>query len=159
MREPITFTVPCVPVAQPRQRHRIIQAHGRTFAQNYTPANSPVNAFKAACQLAATQAFTGAPLDEPLFAKLVFVMPRGSKPGWIKRDSSWSAAWKAGSRVPYSSPRNDRDNLMKSVQDALNGLLYRDDGLLCAGPVEKWIASQHEQPHCEITIQPLEDVA
>lgn len=151
----IAFTVPAVPVAQPRQRHRVIQAGGRTFASNYLPKSDPVNAFKAACQVAASQAYSGPPLDEPISMAIVFVMPR-TKPSWLKKESPWFAAWKAGERIPHAVKRNDRDNLMKSVQDALNGLVYADDGLIYAGQPEKWLASETEQPHVEIVIDTIE---
>jgi Holliday junction resolvase RusA-like endonuclease len=149
----IAFIVPAIPVAQPRQRHRIINANGKTFAQNYTPTKAPVNAFKAACQMAAQQAYQGPPLSGPLVASIVFVMPRTEgKPSWLKKDSPWFSAWKSGERVPHAGSKNDRDNLMKSVQDALNKLLFVDDGMIYAGPVEKWLAAHNEQPHVEITI-------
>lgn len=44
----IVMNVPGVPVAQPRQRHRVIAGN----VSNYTPASSPVNAFKATVRLA-----------------------------------------------------------------------------------------------------------
>lgn len=137
----IQFTVPCVPVAQPRQRHRVVHAGGRSFASNYTPAKDPVNAFKSACQLAASQAYAGAPLDCPLAMDLVFVFPRGKQP---KRVGS--------GRLPHTV-KPDRDNLAKSLQDALNGLVYRDDSLIYAGRITKWRASEFEQPHVEVAIE------
>lgn len=144
----IRFEVPGVPVAQPRQRHALIAGHIR----NYTPVKDPVNTFKAACQIAAREAYQGRPLEGPLRVSLVFVMPRTGKPGWLKKDSPWFAAWKAGSRMPHAGIK-DRDNLMKGLQDALNGLLWQDDRLIYAGPVEKWIAGHNEQPHVEVTVE------
>ena len=52
----IEFTVPGTPSGQPRQRHRIVKANGRTFASNYLPASDPVNAFKATIRLAYREA-------------------------------------------------------------------------------------------------------
>lgn len=153
MPEAITFTVPAVPVAQPRQRHRIVHAKGKAFTSNYTPAKDPVNVFKAACQIAAAEAYKGPPLTGPLEVWITFVMPR-KKPSWLKKSSRWFAEWKAGDRVPHASTRNDRDNLMKSLQDALNGLLWQDDGFIYAGPVEKWLAAEDEQPHVHVTVVP-----
>jgi len=141
----ITFTVPTVPIAQPRQRHRIISGGGRTFAHNYTPTRDPVNAYKAAVQMAAQEAYRGSPLAGPLSVSMVFVMPRPK-----------SLIWKAKPmpRVPHVG-KPDRDNLMKSTQDALNELLWKDDSQICGGLVEKWIAAGDEQPHVEITVQAL----
>lgn len=136
----IKFTVPCVPVAQPRQRHRVVHAGGRSFASNYTPAKDPVNAFKAACQLAASQAYDGPPIDWPISMDIDFVFPRGKQPK------------KAGSdRLPHAV-KPDRDNLAKSLQDALNGLLYRDDSLIWNGVISKWRAAEDEQPHVEVRV-------
>lgn len=155
---PIKFSVPAVPIAQPRQRHRIVKAKGRTFTSNYTPASDPVNAFKAVVAMAAREAYGGPPLDVPLTVSMVFIMPRGNRPSWLtnKRFPRWFAAWKDGQRVPYAVKKNDRDNLMKGFQDALNGLLWTDDGLICAGPVEKWIAAADEQAHVEVVVEELD---
>jgi len=147
----IEFTVPCVPVAQPRQRHAMIGGHVR----NYTPTKHPVQAFKAAVQLAAAGAYNGPPLDGAIYSSIKFVMPRpATKPAWIKKGTHYFSAWKAGLRVPHIG-KPDRDNLMKSLQDSLNQLLFRDDSLLYDGPVSKWIAAANEQPHVQIVIETL----
>jgi Holliday junction resolvase RusA-like endonuclease len=118
----IRFRVPCVPVAQPRQRHRVITNGGRSFATNYTPKNDPVNAFKAACQLAASNVYRDAPLDCPVMVDLTFIFPRPK-----------SVPKRLGTgRLPHTC-KPDRDNLAKSFFDALNGLLYRDDSLVFDG--------------------------
>jgi Holliday junction resolvase RusA-like endonuclease len=138
----IKFTVPAIPVAQPRQRHRVVHAGGRSFASNYLPKNDPVNAFKAACQVAAAKAYQGPPLDCPLVMDVVFVMPRPK-----------SVPKRMGTgRLPHTS-KPDRDNLIKSLQDSLNGLIYRDDSLIYCGNVTKVRAAADEQPHVEVTIQ------
>ena len=142
----IVFTVPAVPVAQPRQRHRIVRGP-REFVQNYTPAKAPVNSFKAAVQQAASRAYHGAPLECPLLMSLVFVMPRPKSKVWKKRPMP---------REPHSG-KPDRDNLMKSFQDALEGLLFRNDSQIWAGPVTKVIASGHEQPHVEAVFTTAEE--
>lgn len=143
----IVFTVPGVPVAQPRQRHRVVSAGGRTFGQNYTPKNDPVNAFKAVCQLAAAKAYKGPPLDCPIRMDLVFVFDR---PATVPKRLGTG-------RLPHTG-KPDRDNVMKSLQDALEGLLFRNDSLICAGSVEKWKRSADEQPHVEVRIV-VEDAA
>jgi Holliday junction resolvase RusA-like endonuclease len=38
------------------------------------------------------------------------------------------------------------------LYDALNGLLWRDDSLICDGRVQKVYAAGDEQPHVEIAI-------
>lgn len=141
----IRFTVPAIPVAQPRQRHRVIHSGGRAFAHNYTPKNDPVNAFKAAVQMAAAQIHHGAPLAGPIEMALTFVMPRPKAMLWKSKPMP---------RV-HDVRKPDRDNLMKSVQDALNGLLFVDDSQICDGPVRKFIAAGDEPPHVEIEIREL----
>ena len=147
----IEFTVPAVPVAQPRQRHAMIAGHVR----NYTPTKHPVQAFKAAVQLASAAAYSWPPIEGGIYSEIRFVMPRpATKPGWIKKDSHWWYDWKLGHRIPHLG-KPDRDNLMKSLQDSLNQLLFRDDSLLYDGPVSKWIAAENEQPHVRIVIETL----
>lgn len=139
----IQFHVPCIPVAQPRQRHRIINGKDRSFVGNYTPKNSPVNGFKAACQQAASLVYQGAPVDGPLVADIVFVMPRPSNKIWKTRSMP---------RYPHTG-KPDRDNLAKAVFDALEGLVYRNDSLIFDGTITKWVASGDEQPHAEVVIR------
>jgi Holliday junction resolvase RusA-like endonuclease len=139
----ITFTVPAVPVAQPRQRHRIIP--GRNFVQNYTPVKHKVNDFKATVRMAAAEAYNGAPLDGPLKLTAGFVFPRPSRLIWKTR---------AMPRSPHFS-KPDRDNCEKSLLDALKGTLFVDDAQVCDGPVVKCYAAGDEQPHVEVTIESL----
>lgn len=138
----IRFTVPSIPIAQPRQRHRVAFAGGKAFARNYTPANAPVNFFKAAVQMAAAKAYSGPPLAGPLCVDLTFVFPRPKSKVWKKRDMP--RLWHTG--------KPDRDNIIKSFQDALNGLLWVDDAQICAGEVFKYVASGEEQPHVEVRV-------
>jgi Holliday junction resolvase RusA-like endonuclease len=141
----IQFIVPAVPVAQPRQRHRVVQSGGRTFTQNYTPSKHPVQSFKATVRMAAQQAYDGPPLNEPLTMRLLFVMDR---PGRLLQKKS------PPGRIPFCNKNKDWDNLGKSVSDALNGLVYVDDGLLWSVSVEKVFGSRLEAPHVEVTITP-----
>ena len=134
----IEITIPTVPVAQPRQRHANIGGHIR----NYIPKDNPVWAFKAAAQVAAAAAYQGQPLDHPLRVDVVFVMPRPKSMIWKRRPMP---------RAPFGK-KPDRDNLEKSLYDSLNGLLWRDDSLICDGRVQKVYAAGDEQPHVEISI-------
>ena len=134
----ITFTVPAVPVAQPRQRHN-------HRGHSYLPKDHPVWAFKAAVALAAQQAYQGPPLEGPLQVSAVFVLPRPSRLRWKTRPMP--RQWHTG--------KPDRDNLEKALYDALNGCLWRDDSQVCDGPITKVIAAGDEQPHVEVTVEPL----
>lgn len=142
--EPIRFTVPAVPVAQPRQRVAIIGGHAKT----YTPTKHAVNAFKASVQHAWMDVYDGGePLSGPLAMRCVFVMPRPKAMLWKSKPMP---------RAPYTAAKNDWDNLGKSVSDSLVKLAYRDDGQLCRVLVERWIAAGDEQPHVEVTIEAAE---
>lgn len=130
-----------IPVAQPRQRHRVIQSGNRAFATNYTPTSDPVNTFKAACQI--TVAELGIDLiTVPCIVDFTFVMPRPKR---------LDGKTKPTGRVMHGS-KPDRDNLLKSCQDALNGILWHDDCLICDGRLSKWYAAKNESPHVEILI-------
>lgn len=141
----ITFIVPAVPVAQPRQRHRIITSGARTFAQNYTPRDAPVGTFKATVRLAAQHAYKGPPLTGPLRVDVLLVFPRPTNLIWKTR---------AMPRLRHAK-KPDRDNCDKAVMDALKGLLWVDDSQACAGEVQKWIAAGDEQPHVRISVAEL----
>ena len=139
----IEFTVNSIPVAQPRQRHSVMNFGGKSVVRNYTPKNDPVNAFKAAVQLAASQAYQGKPLDEPLQMSVVMVFPRNKGLMWKTKPMP---------RLPKDT-KPDWDNLGKSLCDALNGLLYRDDSLIYDAHIVKIIAAGDEQPHVRVRIR------
>jgi len=143
----IEFTVPALPTAQPRQRHRIINAGGRAFAHNYTPTRDPVNAFKAAVQMAVEKAYQGPPLEGPLRMSIVFVCPRPKNMIWKTKPMP---------RV-WHDYKFDRDNLMKSLQDAMNKIVFLDDSQICSGPIDKVIAAGDESAHVEVVIERLID--
>ena len=137
----ITFHIPAVPDAQPRQRHAIIAGHVR----NYTPARHPVNAFKAAMQLALRDAYDGPPLDGPLYLDVIFVLPRRAVD---------TRKTKPNPRLMH--PRKpDVDNLLKSLKDALTGLAWRDDSQVSTVHAVKCYASGNEQPHVEVEVTQL----
>lgn len=133
----IRFTVPGLPIAQPRQRTRVMTFGGKTMGQNYTPAKHPVNTFKAAVQMAARQAWSGAPDAGPLILRLTFVFPRPQAMTWKKRPMPREWCLK----------KPDADNLFKSFADSLNGILWVDDSQIVQTTVEKLYANGGEQAH------------
>lgn len=140
----VCFTVPGIPVAQPRQRHRILSAGGRTFAQNYTPSKSPVNEFKAAVKMA-WQDCDEEMYSGPLVLRIVATFPR---PASLTRKK------KPNPRIPKIS-KPDADNLAKSVCDALNGLAFKDDSQVYQLTVEKWIGAEGEQARVDVVLSEL----
>lgn len=137
--------IPGVPVAQPRQRHRVVTANGKTFTQNYTPKSSPVNLFKANVQFVAMHIILETPgfvvLECPIRMDVVFVF---SRPASAKKANK--------GRLPHDV-KPDRDNVLKAVQDALEGILYRNDSQVFAGSVDKYRAAIGEVAHTEVRLE------
>ena len=137
----IKFEVPCIPVAQPRQRHSVVNGHVR----NYIPKTDPVWVFKTALQLAASTVRPEIILSGPIRIILDFIFPRTKSMIWKSKPMT---------RVAKST-KPDIDNLCKSVFDALNGILFVDDSQICECRASKYIASGNEQPRVIITIEEM----
>lgn len=138
----ITFTVAGAPVAQPRQRHRIIQAHGRVFATNYTPAKDPVQSWKSFVRDAAYQA--GAEImTGPIKMAIVFFLPR---PQSLCRKKDPEGT------IPHTGSK-DVDNLYKAVTDCLIGVCYRDDKQIFEARIMKFYHEKSSGPRAEIELQ------
>lgn len=85
-----------------------------------------------------------APFDVPVSLRLEFFTPRPKghyrKDGSVKPDAP---------RFPAKAP--DWDKVARSVSDALNGIVYRDDALVVVGSVEKrWCDDHH--PHAGVRV-------
>lgn len=137
----ITFTVPGLPIPQPRQRHKIIAGH----VSNYTPARHAVQAYRRAIQIAARLAYQGPPLTCPLSVTLLFLMPRPQRLTWKTRPMP---------RV-WCPCKPDFDNLAKSTIDCLTGIVWADDGQIASAKVEKMYAAGEEEPCVEVGIETL----
>lgn len=135
----IHIHIPAVPVAQPRQRHAVMGGSVRSYMLN----THPIAAFKASVRLAASQAYSGPPMDGPLIVSLVFVFPRPKGMVWKRREMP--RAYKVG--------RPDADNLAKSVLDSLNGLLWIDDSQVVDLRVRKYVAAGDEAAHVEMDVE------
>jgi Holliday junction resolvase RusA-like endonuclease len=140
----VRIVVPGTPVAQPRQRHAIIAGH----VHNYTPSNSPVNAFKAAVRMIGGQHIPK-PIDGPVGLVIDYYLPR---PKRLMRKCDPEGP------VPHTA-KPDADNLCKSVMDAWRGLAWRDDSQVCDLHSRKWYAEKQGQPRVEIEIVPVEQTA
>ena len=138
------IVVPVVPVAQPRQRHAVIGGAVR----NYTPADHPVNAYKAALMMYAKQA--GAkPLNGPVRVDIDFFLPR-PKRLMRRKDPD-------GPLRHVAKP--DVDNLWKSTADALRGIAWRDDAQVCSTLARKWYCEKGGVPRVEITVSEIEEAS
>lgn len=130
----IEFTVPAVPVAQPRAKATAINGMARMYEAKKS---HPIHEFKATCRLACDAVYRDAPLTAPLFVTMEFVFPRPAAKQW--KSKPMPREWKA------SKP--DVDNLAKSVFDALNGILWADDSQIVRCTIAKVIAKGDEPPH------------
>lgn len=127
MRELFHFTVPHVPVAKGRAR-ATVRANGR--AGTYTPAKT--RKFEDFVRLTAAQAYGAGrdPLTCPvdLVVEFLFAIP----PSWPK----WKRDLAAQGLVHHTS-KPDCSNLVKAVEDACNGVLFKDDGQVVGVIVDK----------------------
>jgi Holliday junction resolvase RusA-like endonuclease len=122
----VRFVVKGEPVAKPRPR--VVTQEGRTHA--YTPKHA--KEWEETVQWFAAQHRPATPLDGPLAVALIFYLPR---PKTVKR--------------PRPSVRPDIDNYAKAVMDALNGVMWKDDGQIVKLHCEK----RYGEPRVEIEIQ------
>jgi len=106
------FTIPGIPIPQPRQRVAVRFGHATT----YTPAKHPVNAFKATARLAAADARVVS-YNGPVAIRAEFVLPKPASR--TKKRDAWVLS-------PVAT-KPDLDNLIKSLLDALTGLCWHDD--------------------------------
>ncbi len=142
----LQFRVNTIPVAQPRQRHAYNKNIGRVI--NYIKKDDPVNSFKYAVQAKVIEEYgINKPLDVPLEVRFHFVFPRPKNMMWKNKEQI--AAPKA--------TKPDFDNLAKSTCDALNGILWTDDALICKATIIKTIASGTETPHVYISVCDYQD--
>lgn len=114
MADLITFTVPGTPVAKARARS--VLRHGKIT--HYTP--NTTARYENLVRLAAQQAMGGqSPLEGAVSLSVRAYLPV---------PASWSKPRRlaASAGLPHTS-RPDLDNLLKSVKDGANGVLWRDD--------------------------------
>lgn len=138
----IEFTVPGVPVAQPRAK-----ATGRgPFIRMYTPGKK-VGPYKDAVRLAFKAARGVWDASAVFSVQIEAVFPR-------TKDITWKT--KPMPRVRHTAcSRNDCDNIAKSALDALTKFAWHDDSQVARLIVDKWIAAGDEQPHTKIVIETL----
>lgn len=121
--EAITFEVLGDPVPQPRPRITTRGRHGHA----YTPAGHPIHAYRAAIAEAAREA-GATPTDAApitLIVDLVFARPK-------------SHFRKSGVRDDAPKlPRADCSNVLKGLEDALNGVAWVDDTQVGRVVIEK----------------------
>lgn len=154
MSETIRFTVPAVPVPQPRTKVSSFGGRARAYTPTVVKNKAtgekkphPIVAFKATVRHAFAASYSGPPLQGPLFVGVAFYFPRPAAMQWKTKPMP---------RARMFGARNDGDNLTKAVWDSLNALAFGDDGQIAEWVGCKWFASGDEQPHVEVEIRQLD---
>lgn len=146
----LAFTVPAVPVAQPRVHQ--LRVGNKRFGNRAVPSDHAVHAFKATCRLAAEHAegitswHLGICQQKDMSVRLVFVLPRPKQMFWKTKPMP---------RVPHVK-RPDIDNCIKSLKDALSGTVWVDDSQVFNIHATKWIAAGDEAPHVEVRVEAVD---
>ena len=132
--EPVTIIVPGN--SRPEAKHQV--SRGGSWTRRVDKPQSVD--FKAKCALFAKQAMVGRDLfDEPLEVWFVWRKPKPS--GYRKHENEW-----------HKKP--DLNNLCKIAEDALTGIVWRDDSLICTSHERKEFAEVEE---LEVRVQVLHE--
>jgi Holliday junction resolvase RusA-like endonuclease len=136
----IELTVLGIPKAQGRHKHF---TRGK-FSGTYDPSSEKKETFASCLQDQAPEV----PIAIPMSLTLTFYMPRpkghygtGAKSECLK-----------DSAPEWHTSKPDCDNLVKFCTDALNGIYYKDDSLICVLIASKVYS---ERPRTEIIIKTL----
>ena len=130
----LTFFVPSLPVAQPRQRHT------RT-GHNYTPSTHPVQAFKYAVAQEARRLLQQGGLPSPCFPEggvsLAYTLyfPRPKALQWKRRPQMALYHWH----------KPDMENVQMGLQNALTGIVWHDDAQIAVVTGRKLICGTDDQ--------------
>lgn len=132
----IDIELPGILMAQPRARFRVFQTkQGNQCVGTYHPKS--INDWKAMAQAHVRAQYTEAPLDQPLLVCIDFRFPKTLSESRIK------------SRMNMLMPHHvkpDIDNIWKAIQDALTGVLWRDDACIAMSFARKVCIPVTERP-------------
>ncbi|CWU06368.1 RusA family crossover junction endodeoxyribonuclease [Listeria monocytogenes] len=135
----IKFTINIPPHPQERPRFRNL---GK-FTQTYDPPKS--KEYKKKIANVAKMYAPGTPISSPIQITLVF---------YVSIPTSKSKAWKQRALLGHEFPavRPDIDNYVKAVLDALNGIMFTDDGKIIELIAYKRYS---DKPRTEVSITEL----
>lgn len=114
------------------------------FVGTYTPKKTEqyeTNLYAFAANYAQQNAV--APTDGPVAIQVKFYMPRPKSHSKKQRENPWHVS------------RPDKDNLVKAVLDAINGIFFKDDSQVCKEQSEKLYAGDNQQPGIHVVIDAL----
>lgn len=141
MSEPITISLQGIPQGKGRARAFLRGKH----IGHYTPEKT--RTYEGMIRTAAMQELGGrSALDQPIEFTLRAVFPVPAS--WSERKRQQAIC---GEIKPGKKP--DLDNIAKAWNDALNGVVYRDDSLICRMNLDKRYGPQ---PLVVVTVKPIE---
>lgn len=115
----ISMTIPVVPKAQMRARHRIVKTKdGRTFSTTYKAKEQQTEEQKFMAMLYQFR-------PESLIEGAVLLGVRAYLPIPASKPKKWKAEAIAGNIRPMKKP--DLSNIVKFLEDCMNGVFWRDD--------------------------------
>jgi Holliday junction resolvase RusA-like endonuclease len=123
--ETVVINLPGVPRGKGRPRFSVRGGHARAYTDAQT------ESYEGALRLAASQAMSGEP---PLEGALALIMT-----AVFPVPASWSRLKRSRAMMGQIRPtgKPDVDNLLKSVADGMNQIVYKDDAQLVSALVMK----------------------
>ena len=92
-------------------------------------------------------------LDGPIFLSVVFYMPRPKSHFWGINRIRTVASLRADAPY-YHTTKPDATKLLRSTEDALTGILWKDDAQIVIQVVQKlYVPTSREQPGASIQVQ------
>ena len=144
--ESITFTVSGVPKPGGSKRAFVKFAKsGKAYANITDDSGKGGTDWRGDVKSAALAAYRGDPMDTPLSLTVVFIMPRPS------------AHWRKNGALKPNAPsfhavKPDATKLLRSLEDALTGIIWRDDSRIVEQNVTKRYGTK---PGAEVTVTVL----
>jgi len=129
----IRFTIPGEPTAQGRARF----GNGRAYDTEKS------RSYKEYVRLIAAQHAPEIPLEGPIVFMVDIYKP-------IPKNFSKKKTIEAENRVLRPTTKPDGSNYLKGLEDAMNGIIWRDDSQLVDIWVSKWYSTH---PRVEITVK------
>ncbi len=139
----VDIIIPGAPVAKPRAKGYFNQKSGKMH--HYYKNDKELKSFEQFIKMKASELFEK-PMTGPVCLSVHFLMPRPQNMMWKKREMP---------RTP-NIHRPDADNLLKMIEDCLNGIAYLDDAQITELHVWKEYHAGDEGPKTVIRIE--EDV-
>lgn len=134
----VTFTVPGTPIAKGRAKF----ARRGAFVTAYTPEHTAK--YENLVKLAAAAAMAGtAPFTRPLSLLLQVYMPIPAS--WSKKRRDLAERGIIG-----ATNKPDLSNILKALEDGMNGIVFTDDKLIVSGTFSKQYSSV---PRVEVRVQ------